>query len=997
MKRILRKEKLYKKYNKRGFTLIEMIGVIVLIGLIMIAVLPTMSRLITRNSNQGYESYYSLVEEAAKVYAGNLTDKLGSTKNIGCAQIKLSDLIDGDYIQSYSEDGNVCSTGDNGIKIRNNMGNLTVNFQLRCGKKADASDDFLKNASYIYGTNDITACDAYVYNEKVPLKEKIETTITDTKTDGNDVYITGRNAKNYVWYSGKLWRVVSFDKITETVKVVTVDSITSIYYNHNGDSSYSGSDVETWLNNDFLNSLKDYQTFIMSSDWNSTSSVTTSSRPADTNKVKKERVGLINLYEFGNISNWYGSDTINNTWLLSEGTGGKSLYANSSTKMEASSSSIRGVRPAVVLSADVLVYGGSGSIDNPYIIDNSSNAFGQFMDYLNTRYIGEYVSIGLRTYRIVSTDGNTTKLIGTSKVGEYMYSDNHFDYSASNIRENLEKESIFNSNLIVKGDFCTDTINNSPALYQSSKCIVPERINNSIKVGLPKIGDFFTTGINGVSQYWTINPNTEIDSDGNHYNSTINVVTSNGEVSTALISSKNAAVAVIYLDSETIITGGSGTENDPYTVIIKQDANPYTLTYDNNGGEGCTQPKRGFLNYPWDLLCEPTHKDGYTFVGWYTAKSGGKKITEDTIVKGDLKVYARWRASTYTLTYDSNGGSSCGAVQFAPGSKIGDSGKLCVPTKPSFYFLGWFTSLEGGTRVTENDVINDDMTIYAHWTDKMYTLTYDSNGGSSCDALNVTGDSNWGTLCTPTRTGYTFLGWYTSSSGGEQITASTPATSSLKVYARWRANTYTINFDPNGGTGTTASANCTYDVACSLSENKFSNPSHIWVGWLYGGTVYTYPKTVLNLTSTDKAVITMFAVWSSGYYTLTYAGLDSNSSGCTTGKTVAAGETWGTLCTPSSSIPRYFDGWYTSLNGGTAITSSSVANGDITVYPHWRTAYKSCYEVVCSGSNESGASDNCNSHTTTTCSCPGDQMSCVIDSGSDRYSHWTNNCTCSWQ
>ncbi len=79
-----------------------------------------------------------------------------------------------------------------------------------------------------------------------------------------------------------------------------------------------------------------------------------------------------------------------------------------------------------------------------------------------------------------------------------------------------------------------------------------------------------------------------------------------------------------------------------------------------------------------------------------------------------------------------------------------------------------------------------------------FTLTYDSNGGTACSPGSVTVDaigSTWGELCTPTREGYTFNGWFTAKNGGTKITSATEATDNITVYAQWKK----IPTNPNTG------------------------------------------------------------------------------------------------------------------------------------------------------------------------------------------------------
>ncbi len=544
MKKIVHKIKEYKKNNARGFTLIEMLGVIVIMGLIMIVVFPTMSKMIRGNDDEKYNNYYDLVEEAAYAYATTRTDKLGTSRDVGCTNVALNTLIDEGYVQEFDGDDE-CTTGVNGVVIRNNKGSLSVNFSLTCGERTG-------------GKNDANECKPYEAKEVITLKTKLDTTIpTGNKAkDGTTVFITGGN--NYVWYSGKMWRAVSYSNSTDVVKLVTANPITSIYYNSSKQSSYTGSDVETWLNNDFLLSLKDQQSFLVNSSWKLNDKATI-----------KSRIGLLTTSEFEKVKSWYGTGI--KTWLLTEGSNQKSKYSPDITS-ELPSDSLLGVRPAITLLPDILVEGGSGTEASPYIIDNTPNAIGQKDELLNTRYSGEYVKLGSDVYRIVSTDGTQTKVIGINTLEsgkKYRFSDNYWDYSSSEVRSNIENLSIFNSPLIINGEFCLDTINNDNLTYRSSRCLTPERVNNSIKVGLPKIGDFFTTRLPNVNvNYWTINPNAAYigDATGIQYNSTINVIKPDGSVEANLISSTNSVVPVFYLNENTKIVSGNGMPNSPYVL-----------------------------------------------------------------------------------------------------------------------------------------------------------------------------------------------------------------------------------------------------------------------------------------------------------------------------------------------------------------------------------------------------------------------------------------------
>lgn len=551
MKRDLNK---IKKLNKKGFTLIEILGVIIIMGLIIIVAIPTMSRMIHNNNNQEYENYNKLINEAAEVYTSKLKDQIGSSKYVGCARIELNTLINEGYLKEFDDKDVTCRTGSNGITIRNNKGSITVNFQLICSRGS--------KEEYNTGNenNDSNTCTPYQMKEENNIKMKLDsdTSITvETPTGSKETYITGGN--NYVYYSGKIWRIVSYNNTTETVKIVTDTPMTSIYYNYTGATTYSGSDVETWLNNDFLLTLKDASTFITSYNWNATANDDINTNKSNTNSYKKNKVGLITTYEYGRIKSWYGND---GSWVMSDG----GYITNASGVTSSTVTTFRPIRPAVVITSDVLVHEGSGSASDPYIIDNTENAIGQQGEYINTRFSGEYVQFGGKKYRIISVSEEVTKVMAISPLGEYTYDTDHYNYSASDLR--IALESAYSSKLgnLANGDFCLDTINGDHLAYRSTKCLTP--MNNAIKVGIPQIGDIFATKVSGDSKgYWTLNPHDELDATGQAYGSTINIIKPNGTIEAATITSSYNAVPVFYLNSNVKITGnGEGTLSSPYPV-----------------------------------------------------------------------------------------------------------------------------------------------------------------------------------------------------------------------------------------------------------------------------------------------------------------------------------------------------------------------------------------------------------------------------------------------
>ena len=224
----------------------------------------------------------------------------------------------------------------------------------------------------------------------------------------------------------------------------------------------------------------------------------------------------------------------------------------------------------------------------------------------------------------------------------------------------------------------------------------------------------------------------------------------------------------------------------------------YAITFDANGGSvspSSAQTKNGKL----ESLPTPTY-DGYDFLGWYTQKDGGEKVTTDTVFTKNSIIYAHWQEQTaqeYTVTFDANGGS------VNPSSATTKDGKLeslPTPTRGGYDFLGWYTEKDGGEKVITDTVFTKDTTIYAHWQKQAaqeYTVTFDANGGSVTPSGSSTKDGKLESLPTPTRGGYDFLGWYTQKDGGDKVTTNTVFTKNSTIYAHWQKES-----SSGGGGGT---------------------------------------------------------------------------------------------------------------------------------------------------------------------------------------------------
>ncbi len=373
------------------------------------------------------------------------------------------------------------------------------------------------------------------------------------------------------------------------------------------------------------------------------------------------------------------------------------------------------------------------------------------------------------------------------------------------------------------------------------------------------------------------------------------------------------------------------------TLYAKWTANPCMVTFNSQGGSDVSSFTGEYDGKVIEPTTPPT-RTGYTFGGWYREEgcTTAWNFSSDKLT-GDITLYAKWTANTYAVTFDPNGGSvTPTSKNVTYDAKYGD---LPTPTHEGYTFLGWFTTLdETGEQVTAESTVSitGPQTLYAHWTARPCTVTFDSQGGSAVSPINEAYDRKVAAPTPPTRIGYTFDGWYKEPGcttawdfNNDKLTGD------ITLYAKWTANTYTVTFDPNGGTVTPTGKDVTYDA----QYGELPTPTYAgytFQGWFTaatGGDAVTADSTVAI--TEDQ---TLYAHWEGISSTVTF-----NPSGGTvepTGKTVTYGSTYGELPTPTREGYAFL-GWFTAATGGTEVTADtpvSITTAQ-TLYAHWAAGH----------------------------------------------------------
>ena len=153
-----------------------------------------------------------------------------------------------------------------------------------------------------------------------------------------------------------------------------------------------------------------------------------------------------------------------------------------------------------------------------------------------------------------------------------------------------------------------------------------------------------------------------------------------------------------------------------------------TVTFDPNGGAlpaGNAGAQEVYYGEKIADLPTPT-REHYTFAGWYTQQDGGTQITTESVVTGDMTLYAHWSINTYQvkLSYNTASGGWFTTKQVAYGEAYGDFPDISNDVS-GYTFAGWYTESVGGTQIYSSTIMNTeaDHFLYAHWTANTYSYT----------------------------------------------------------------------------------------------------------------------------------------------------------------------------------------------------------------------------------------------------------------------------------
>ena len=419
----------------------------------------------------------------------------------------------------------------------------------------------------------------------------------------------------------------------------------------------------------------------------------------------------------------------------------------------------------------------------------------------------------------------------------------------------------------------------------------------------------------------------------------------------------------------------------------------YSITYELNGGSNSALNPKSYTIEDAFSFRSPT-KTGYTFLGWFD-EQGNAIAAIEVGSTGDLNLSARWNdGNAYVVALDPNGGEASSTIDV----QYDHTYTLPTPTRPGYDFLGWYAG-STSIAITGTWRYSSDVSVSAHWSIITYAISYQLNGGTnfSLNPNSYTVESNI-TLRSPSKTGYTFEGWY-DQQGNLVSSIQTGTTGNLSLTAHWNdGNDYVVSLNANGGEVSSSTVNVQYDHTYALpTPNK---TGYEFLGWYSGSTKISNSGT-WRYTS-DKSLT---AHWSIITYSISYV-LNGGSNNSSNPRSYTIEDSI-TLADPVKE-GYTFEGWYDSNNQRIdSIPSGNV--GNLTFIARWEVITYSINYHLNGGTNAQSNPSSYTINDNITLSNPtkdGYEFSCWGDSEGnlvsptingttgniELYAYWGSNC-----
>lgn len=355
----------------------------------------------------------------------------------------------------------------------------------------------------------------------------------------------------------------------------------------------------------------------------------------------------------------------------------------------------------------------------------------------------------------------------------------------------------------------------------------------------------------------------------------------------------------------------------PMTLYAKWKINQYTMFFESNGGTYFDPLIEDYNK----LFTPPTPtRSGYTFAGWYADSKFKNEYTAIRIPANDVTIYAKWNINTYKMSFVTEG-PVLADILYDYNATI-----VSVPTisKVGYTFKGWYLDSNYQTAFNLTKMPANDVRVYAKWNINQYTISFNSNGGSSVNSITKDFDAILTEPTKPIKTGYTFKGWYSDANLTEGYSFIKMPANNLTLYAKWEINTYKLSFISDGP----SIADILYDYNQTiLALPTISKTGYTFKGW-YLDSNY---QTVFNLTKMPANNLTAYAKWEINKYSITFVSNGGSSVSSIT-------QDFGTAVvepTKPTKLGYNFKGWFSDPGFNQGYNFILMPANNVTVYAKW--------------------------------------------------------------
>ncbi|MCF7930801.1 MAG: InlB B-repeat-containing protein [Acholeplasmataceae bacterium] len=301
------------------------------------------------------------------------------------------------------------------------------------------------------------------------------------------------------------------------------------------------------------------------------------------------------------------------------------------------------------------------------------------------------------------------------------------------------------------------------------------------------------------------------------------------------------------------------------TLTAQYNINQYIITFNSNEGSevaAVTQDYASIVTAP----VEPT-KEGYTFGGWYADSAFEVAYSFTTTPAEDIIVYAKWNINQYSITFESNGGSSVLPI-------VQDFDTIVTapaePIKQGYAFDQWYSDYGLTEPYIFITMPSFYITLYAKWTPNLYEVTFKLNNGEN-DVVEL--DYAGSELMIPLYTGYIFDGWYLDLEATTHYALDTFPTESITLYAKWSLAIYTISYELFDGINDDSNPEAYTILTDNFIYKLPIKEGHTFLGW-YDNELFEGSSIVFQLQGTTGNVI-LYAKWQINEYELNYYVFDN--------------------------------------------------------------------------------------------------------------------------